>query len=371
MSISQAEKAKRLDSSRFAFGGDSSRKRKKRSTSLFSHIPRVLKHALTGTTTGKPQVRFEDCNSVQGSADENEHLLMRGRFSHATEGWRLERLQPTYRNAAIVFVVLLLLWQLSTPTATSDIFASITTSLPATIAYSRDLLTLAAKRGAIGKAHVLPLVEAVIGSREAKLSAPPRDFALSSEGARVDCSLTSNCAWHHVTLPGLSTSPALALSPAIAIASCWNIRSLPAQLGIQLWSPVHPTHVTIDHLPRAFPSSVDARQTPRSMVLWGVLDGSSRQDIYRSIATAERSATSSIVRVRPHIHRDHQYALLASFVYDAASTASSQTFPIIESLQHSQLDFSLVVLEVIDGWGGGDVFLCRVRIHGEPVEYQD
>ncbi|KAI0083224.1 hypothetical protein BDY19DRAFT_900599 [Irpex rosettiformis] len=185
-----------------------------------------------------------------------------------------------------------------------------------------------------------------------------RDFALKTNGGVIACSFTTNCPFWPFSLwtPTLS----LAITESDRTGDCWLVHAQHAQIGVVLSQPVYPTHVTIDH---ALNQVADVNEAPRSMILWGLVDGESNWARFKSldiIATGDGISTSPLSR------QTQKFVPLASFVYDV-SRSPSQTFAVFDHIRLSRMDFTTVVLEIRNNWGSEKTCLYRMRIHGEPV----
>ncbi|RPD74276.1 hypothetical protein L226DRAFT_425821, partial [Lentinus tigrinus ALCF2SS1-7] len=203
-----------------------------------------------------------------------------------------------------------------------------------------------------------------------------RDFALFQDGAAVITRLT-----HPAPAPGrrlpkhaeLSSgdashpngrnTPEAALHDDLRVGECWLVPGTSGQLGIGLHTFVAPTHVTIDHIPLEI--AADIGQAPRKMVLWGLVEGSHNRALYRKLAErGEVLHAAALGRERPPVHSNQQYVFLASFDYNIFAPFHIQTFQISSIAVDEGLYFGVVVLEIVDNWGGQNTCLYRVRIHG-------
>lgn len=185
-----------------------------------------------------------------------------------------------------------------------------------------------------------------------------RDYAL---GALIVHNLTS----HSAELPTASSNrynePELTLQENLHGGQCW-ILSDRGQLGIVISGVIHPTHVTIDHIPAEL--LLEPEQAPRRLILWGVIDGehnvaqySSHQEDFEAVAQVDRRA--------PPIHAGYSFAPLLDFEYDIHMWLPSQTFALHPAVDGTRLRVGIYVLEIVTNWGADLTCLYRVRIHGE------
>lgn len=206
------------------------------------------------------------------------------------------------------------------------------------------------------------------------------DFALHANGGRVLYDLTdigsredlSAClspAGIDMSPPDASGNNAVeAVMDDLRIGQCWAIPGRSAQLGLRVSQLMHPTHVTIDHIPMEI--AADVGLAPRTMVLWGALDGANtRKMSHDNIIGALRVAPPALVdRQNPRVTCGHTYTLLASFEYDIRASSHIQTFPLASYVIDLDLYFGVFVLDILDNWGSNSTCLYRVRIHGDPLD---
>ena len=200
-----------------------------------------------------------------------------------------------------------------------------------------------------------------------------RDFALYSSGGSVVHVLTTSVEDANSTqstgqnppepiAPGTNriNLPELALSDDLHMDHCWRLHDRSGQLGIMLSEMILVTHVTIDHLARDMTSDIST--APRRMILWGVIDGQDNMDKVEALVNASDRGS-----LGPPITAGYTYIHLQSFSYDIHAPFHIQTFHVAESVVALGLDIGLLVLEVLDNWGGPSTCLYRVRVHGERV----
>lgn len=185
------------------------------------------------------------------------------------------------------------------------------------------------------------------------------DFALRAHGGRIALQLTTQPA-------GLFSSkendPSIAIDDDVHAGKCWTINALPSQLGIRLPRMLHPTHITIEHLPTEI--AVDIERAPRNLTLWGAVEGVRNKDIFANLVAA--GLLGNDVRVPP-LAKGSLWAPLVSFVYDIHSDNPVQTFSVSPVYLSSTLSVGVVALELSENWGGNSTCLYRVRIHGTPA----
>ncbi|KAI9069594.1 hypothetical protein FKP32DRAFT_1536659, partial [Trametes sanguinea] len=187
-----------------------------------------------------------------------------------------------------------------------------------------------------------------------------RDYALAADGGMIFDELT----WSFQERDSAFQShpPDIVLDDDIRPGRCWHLSGTRGQVGISLPQFIHPTFVSIDHIPRAI--AADIGQAPRRMVLWGVVDGVENRERYARRMHALR-ANSALLRDHPPLTKDdYVFIELADFVYNITHVHTVQTFPIREDVRQLDIDIGVVVLEIIDNWGSDSTCVYRVRIHG-------
>lgn len=188
-----------------------------------------------------------------------------------------------------------------------------------------------------------------------------RDFALAADGARITPLLTSSFDTSDLAV---ARPPENILDEDLRSASHWSIPDSHAQVGIKVPAFIYPTNVTIDHVPREI--AADVTQAPRSMVLWGLLEGKGNKERY-TVARGLGISRLDAVGDGPPIRGGGTFLPLASFEYAIDTDFHIQTFAVDPSVVSSRIYFGVFVLEIRSNWGSPTSRLYRVRIHGEEV----
>ncbi|KAI0686179.1 hypothetical protein C8Q76DRAFT_587963, partial [Earliella scabrosa] len=184
-----------------------------------------------------------------------------------------------------------------------------------------------------------------------------RDHALEDYGARIVSSLTSN---DSIPPPTPSFHPArVVLRDTFHGGPSWMISSYRGQVGVSLPEVIFPTSVTLDYIPSH--GVAGSGRAPRSMRLWGALDGKTNIKRYGSVRASFPPAL--LQHTGPPVRQGNTFLLLAEFEYQLSSR-HVQNFPVYQHIQDSQLVFGLFVLEIMDNWGSEYTCLHRVRMHG-------
>ena len=194
-----------------------------------------------------------------------------------------------------------------------------------------------------------------------------RDFALLADGAIIRPELTKVIAAKGTFDLPPDSRPEAALNDDMHIGKCWLIPGNAAQLGLCLSAMIHLTHVSIDHIPHEI--AADVGRAPRSMLLWGGVDGEANEarlgDFIRS---AKATSSHKTARTGPKATRGYTFALLGSFEYDIRASSHVQTFSLEPYFAESGMYFGVVVLEIVNNWGSNCTCLYRLRVHGDPYE---
>ena len=217
--------------------------------------------------------------------------------------------------------------------------------------------------------EISPAVKAYIDralSRASRDLVGRRDFALYADGGRIILELTH--AWSGTSsAPSAGSNPTAAITDDIRVGNCWSIAGHAGQLGIRLTEMIHPRHVSIDHLPLEI--AADIGRAPRTMILWGALDGDDNEGRFRDITHAFNVSLPGVLgRSAPEITYGYTFIPLLAFEYDIRASSHVQTFSLDQYVVDSDLYFGVVVLDILQNWGGESTCLYRVRIHGAAAD---
>uniref|UniRef100_A0A8D0LAJ3 SUN domain-containing protein n=1 Tax=Sphenodon punctatus TaxID=8508 RepID=A0A8D0LAJ3_SPHPU len=167
------------------------------------------------------------------------------------------------------------------------------------------------------------------------------DYALESAGASVistRCSETYETKTALLSLFGIplwyhSQSPRVILQPDVNPGNCWAFRGSQGFAVIRLSSNIHPTAVTLEHIPRSLSPMGTIPSAPKGFAVYSLAEEGQQEG-----------------------------TLLGQFVYDQDKDPI-QTF-------HFQVTatYKVVELRILSNWGHPE-YTCiyRFRVHGEPV----
>ncbi|XP_069052960.1 SUN domain-containing protein 2-like isoform X2 [Lepisosteus oculatus] len=167
------------------------------------------------------------------------------------------------------------------------------------------------------------------------------DYALESAGASVvntRCSETYETKTALLSLFGIpmwyhSQSPRTIIQPDVNPGNCWAFRGSHGFAVIQLSTPIRPTAVSLEHIPKVLSPSGRIDSAPRDFTVYGMDD-----------------------------EKQEEGTLLGKFTYDQDGD-SIQTFTLPGPAPEA---YPLVELRVLSNWGHPE-YTCvyRFRVHGE------
>ncbi|KAI5994055.1 hypothetical protein EDC04DRAFT_2586409 [Pisolithus marmoratus] len=117
------------------------------------------------------------------------------------------------------------------------------------------------------------------------------------------------------------------------------------QIAIALRDVIHVTHVMVDHIPAGLTNATES--APHKLLLWGMVDG--KDNLVNVTSTLHELLTAHMV---PALSRGMPFIPLVRFDYNIHATNHTQLFPILDSVAATGMDFGIVVLEILDNWGG-------------------
>ncbi|XP_069711772.1 SUN domain-containing protein 2 [Phaenicophaeus curvirostris] len=169
------------------------------------------------------------------------------------------------------------------------------------------------------------------------------DYALESAGASVintRCSETYEMRTALLSLFGIplwyqSQSPRVILQPDVNPGNCWAFRGSQGFAVIRLSSIIHPTAVTLEHIPKALSPQGNISSAPRDFAVYGLKEEGEEEGLLLGQFTYK-----------------HDGEAIQTFYFEADSMGTYQ----------------LVELHVLSNWGHPE-YTCiyRFRVHGEPA----
>ncbi|XP_064368473.1 SUN domain-containing protein 2 isoform X3 [Dromaius novaehollandiae] len=169
------------------------------------------------------------------------------------------------------------------------------------------------------------------------------DYALESAGASVintRCSETYETKTALLSLFGIplwyhSQSPRVILQPDVNPGNCWAFRGSQGFAVIRLSSPIRPTAVTLEHIPKALSPQGTIPSAPKDFTVYGLKE-----------------------------EGEEEGTLLGQFTYNHDGNPIQTFYFEGEDLG----TFQLVELRILSNWGHPE-YTCiyRFRVHGEPA----
>ncbi|KIJ20705.1 hypothetical protein PAXINDRAFT_30693, partial [Paxillus involutus ATCC 200175] len=147
--------------------------------------------------------------------------------------------------------------------------------------------------------------------------------------------------------------------------NCWGLPGSSGQLGISLPHPVIIGHVTINHVVKELVSDMEC--APRLVILWGVINGKNNEEKASRMTIRHPPEFRHFLSAwhGPPITAGLSYLPLSYISYDIFNEYWVQMLPVIQDTRRLGIDFGVVVLEVLNNWGGNSTCLYRVHVHGE------
>ncbi|KIO03548.1 hypothetical protein M404DRAFT_145533, partial [Pisolithus tinctorius Marx 270] len=166
-------------------------------------------------------------------------------------------------------------------------------------------------------------------------------------------------------LLGKTGSARAALEDDLQEGACWRLPDRLGQIAVAFREVVRVTHVVVDHIPAGLTNTIGL--APRKLLLWGMVDGKDNLVKYHSLRNSATGTLQELLAARaaPALSHGMPFIPLVSFDYNIHATNHTQIFPILGSVAATGMDFGVVVLEILDNWGGELMCLYRVGIYGE------
>ena len=160
--------------------------------------------------------------------------------------------------------------------------------------------------------------------------------------------------------------PGNPLHPSTDPHRMWCFMGSQGQLGVLLSVPGRITNISISHpsLLSLLPSA------PRNIILWGVVDGEANKSIYDNSGNILQLLRTQLPVQSPFARYDHRelmYVPLASFSFNIKEVNMHQVFNVFPEINGLRMDFGIVVVQVVNNWGGAHTGLYHVGVYGEKV----
>ncbi|KAI5985409.1 hypothetical protein EDC04DRAFT_2590291 [Pisolithus marmoratus] len=193
------------------------------------------------------------------------------------------------------------------------------------------------------------------------------DYALGHNGGMVLSSLTSSPAYDSWVsrLLGKVGSVHAPLEDDLQEGACWHLPDQLRQIAVAFQDVVCITHVMVDHVLAGLINITDI--APHKLLLWGMVDREDNLAKYHSLCNSAMGTLHELLTAHrtPALSCGMPFLPLVSFDYNIHATNHMQVFPILDPVMATGMDFSMVVLEILDNWGGKMTCLYQVGIYGE------
>lgn len=202
-----------------------------------------------------------------------------------------------------------------------------------------------------------------------------RNFAHFGDGARILPEVTSltygtkDNGWlsQEPSTHGLvsRTPPYIVSDEAMRIGDCWEFEGSRGALGILLSEPTRIASIRLDSILPDLVSWTSAAKTPRTLHLWGLVGDDVVLPPGARVRQAVQFSAKSVFRPKSHLKTSDKLALLLEVDYNSRAGSTSQTFSLPLTHWSAGLIFRVVVLEILDNWGGDTTCLYHFGIHQE------
>ena len=133
-----------------------------------------------------------------------------------------------------------------------------------------------------------------------------------------------------------------------------------------LSAPSRVAHISITH-----PSVLSTLPSaPRNILVWGVVDGEANQSTFEESIDVLQSLKAQLPVKSPfsrHGSQEPVYVPLANIVYNVQDKNTVQIFDVFPEIHKLNMDFGIVVIQVISNWGESYTALHHVGVYGEKV----
>lgn len=146
----------------------------------------------------------------------------------------------------------------------------------------------------------------------------------------------------------------------------WCFKGSRGQVGIMLSAPSRVAHISITH-----PSVLSTLPSaPRNILVWGVVDGEANQSTFEESIDVLQSLKAQLPVKSPfsrHGSQEPVYVPLANIVYNVQDKNTVQIFDVFPEIHKLNMDFGIVVIQIISNWGESYTALHHVGVYGEKV----
>ena len=157
--------------------------------------------------------------------------------------------------------------------------------------------------------------------------------------------------------------PVAALEPWEDIGGCWCAPpgKGKSQLAVLLPRAIHPTAITIEHIPKG--ATLDIAAAPREMELWAQIPDEEAREAVGDAAFGLLGSENEKQRLENSL--DRTFVRIGKWEYDVHKPNHIQTFAMTVDTEHFNAKVTKVVVRTVSNWGA-EHYTClyRLRMHG-------
>ena len=153
------------------------------------------------------------------------------------------------------------------------------------------------------------------------------------------------------------------------IEECWSFPATTAQIGIRLSDYVVIDYLTITHAT----NTSNRASAPRELIVWGMIGGNENlaelQKAHKTYNALLSRVTQLHTGIQPStIGRGHHlWVPLAAISY--APSAKPQQFPVFKEVSKLNIEFGILIIQVVNNWGDFFTTMCEIEVFGTPLGY--
>ncbi|KAJ3526477.1 hypothetical protein NMY22_g10145 [Coprinellus aureogranulatus] len=182
-------------------------------------------------------------------------------------------------------------------------------------------------------------------------------------GARIVIQLTSPTVPVNPS-PSSVHLPVVVLESGMILGDCWMSVGKRGHIAIQLPRPANLTAISVHHFPMQHLPPAHRLQAPKTIVLWGLVRVTRHASLTRPVRSRNPLEFARQAKLPPGIAFDDLFVPLANMTYDIGGPSKQVAYIRHEDDVRSLL-YDVVLVEVVENWGGDNICLYHVGIHGQ------